>query len=708
MTETPSAAPQAALQSIAELLERGRLAEAEAHAAELRRRFPADAQTLRLHAIALLQLGRSADALAALREAQQLAPHSIEILCNLGSALLADGDAAAAVAALERASALAPAHPAVSNGLGNARRADGDLAGAAEAYRAGTRAAPGYPGAWFNLAAVELALGDFAQAERDVRHALTLAPGHPDGLLLLGHVFAAQRRHAEAEAAYAAGARAAPRDARFPYQIGLMAEEQRKFALAAEAHAHALALDPNLHHALGQLVFLRRQLCDWRDLDALSTNLRARVRAGAPGIAPFGFLSEPADAAEQLRCARNAARDVEANAARLRERLAFEPAVPAADAPLRVGFVSNGFGNHPTGLLTVAMFESLRALREDGRGLQVELFATSADDQGPIRRRLREATQALHECAELPALALARRIREREIEILVDLRGWGGGGVGEALALRPAPLQVGWLAYPGTSGAPWIDYAIADRVVLPDALRAQFSEAVAWLPRCFQPSDPSRTVGDPPPRADCGLPEAGVVYVCFNNSYKIDPAAFERLLAVLRGVPGSVLWLLSGPDRADEHLRAEAQRRGVDAARLVFMPKLPHAEYLARYRHADLFLDTAPYGAHTTASDAIWAGCPVLTVPGATFASRVAASLNHHLGLPALNAGDDAAFVAAAVRLGRDADARAALRAELAERRRDSGVFDMRGFAADFAAVLHEMSRRHRAGEPPAPIGQGL
>lgn len=700
MTETTPTAPPSALQSIAELLERGRLTEAEVRAAELRHRFPDDVEVLRLHAIALLQLGRTPAALAALREAQRRAPRSIEVLCNLGSALLAEGDAAAAVVALEQAFALAPAHPAVSNGLGNARRAAGDLAGASEAYRVGTRVAPGYAGTWFNLAAVELALGDLAQAESDVRHALTLAPGHPEGLLLLGHAFAAQGRHAEAEAAYAAGARAAPRDARFPYQIGLMAEEQKKFTLATEAHAHALALDPNLHHALGQLVFLRRQLCDWRDLDALSTNLRARVDAGAPGIAPFGFLSEPADAAQQLRCARNAARDVEANAAKLRERLAFAYAPTAADAPLRVGFVSNGFGNHPTGLLTVAMFEALRS-----RALHVELFATAADDRSPIRRRLHAAAHALHECASLSAVALARRIHERAVEILVDLRGWGGGGVGDALALRPAPLQIGWLAYPGTSGAPWIDYAIADRVVLPDALRAQFSEAVAWLPRCFQPSDPSREVGDPPPRAECGLPETGVVYVCFNNSYKINPAAFERLLAVLRGVPGSVLWLLSGPDRADERLRAEAQRRGVDAARLVFMPKLPHADYLARYRHADLFLDTAPYGAHTTASDAIWAGCPVLTVPGATFASRVAASLNHHLGLPQLNPADDTAFVETAIRLGRDVAARAALRTELAERRSDSGLFDMHGFAADFAAVLHEMSRRRRAGVAPAPIG---
>lgn len=695
-----AAAPPASLQSIADLLGGGRAAEAEPLARNLRQRFPADAEAARLHAIALLQLGRVGEARAALLEARRLAPDSIEVLCNLGSAHLAAGDGAVAIAVLERARALAPRHPAVLNGLGNARRADGDLAAARAAYRECTQAVPDYAGAWLNLAAVELALGESAAAEQDARRALQLAPGHPEGLLLLGHVLAAQRRHAEAAAAYEAGARAAPRDARFAYQIGLMAEERRQLAAAAEAHARALALDANLGEALGQLVFLRRQLCDWRDLDALSGALRSRVRAAAAGVSPFAFLAEPAGPDEQLRCAQAAARRISASTARRRAQLDFAAPTPAPDAPLRVGFVAAGFGHHPTALLVVAFMEALRE-----HALDLHLFSTAADDDSPTLHRLRRAAHHWHDASGASADALAHSIHAAGIEIAIDLDGYCDGSRPEAFALRPAPLQVNWLAYPGTMGAPWIDYVVADRIVLPEALRADFSENVAWLPRCFQPSDPTRVVGEPPSRRDCGLPDLGVVYACFNNRYKINPAGFERLLAVLHAVPDSVLWLLSGPEGADARLRAQAQRRGVDPARLVFTPKRPHAEYLALYRHADLFLDTAPYSAHTTASDAIWAGCPVLTVPGATFAARVAASLNHHLGLTQLNAADDAAFVDFAVRLGRDAAARATLRAELAARRHASGLFDMRAFAADFAALLGEMARRRRAGLPPAPLG---
>lgn len=698
MTNTQPANPASILGQIADFIEAGQPDQAAAHATMARAQWPHEAEAARLHGIALFQLGRIDDAQRALQDARSIDPQSIEVLCNLASVLLAGGDATAAIEALEHALTLAPAHPAALNGLGNARRAAGDFAGARDTYARATQALPEHVGAWFNLAAVELALGEHASAEHHARHALTLAPGHPEGLLLFGHVLAAQQRHGEAEVAYDAGARSAPGDARFVYQVGLMAEEQKRHAFAADAHARALALDRTLDHALAQLVFLRRQLCDWRGLETLSARLRERVAAQAPGIAPFGFLAEPASAAEQFLCAQTHARGIEAKEAPLRARLAYAHARRALTAPLRIGLVANGFGNHPTSLLIVAMLEALRG----DASIETHLFSTAPDDRSALLRRLRATAHGWHDMACSSASTLAAEIHASDIELLLDLDGYCSGAMPEALALRPAPLQVNWLAYPGTLAAPWIDYVIADAIVLPASLHAQFSEKVAWLPRCFQPSDPTRQIADIPSRAACGLPENGIVYACFNNSYKLDPASFERMLAVLHSVPDAVLWLLSGPDTADQHLRDAAKQRGIDGARLVFSPKLPHTEYLARYRHADLFLDTAIYGAHTTASDAIFAGCPVLTVAGVTFASRVAASLNHHLGMPQLNARDDADFVEIAVRLGRDTDVRSALRYELAECRERSGLFDMHAFARDFAELLHKIAGRHRAGLAPA------
>ncbi|HNR92524.1 MAG TPA: tetratricopeptide repeat protein [Dokdonella sp.] len=680
----------ATLSAIADLIEQGRLDDAIAKVLEARARFPREAGILRLHGIALLQLGRTREAIAAFEDARSIAPRSVEVLCNLGSALLADDDAQSALAALEAARALAPAHPAVLNGLGNAHSALGDAVAAREAYAAATRAAPGHAGAWINLAAAELALGRTAECERLARSVLAQM-AHPQVELLLGQALLAQKRHDEAAAAFARGAALAPGDARFAYQLGLVAEDRKRLADASAAFQRALALDPGMTAALAQLTFIERQRIAWDGLDALSTRLRAAVAADAPGITPFGFLAEPADASEQLRCARTFARSFV-------RAPGFAHARRPADAALRVGFVSNGFGNHPTGLLTVALFEALRT-----QPLDVHLFATAAPDGKAVEQRLRAAAH-WHEIHDLAPRAMAERLHASGVEILVDLRVWGGGNVSEAFAVRPAPIQVNWLAYPGTSGAPWLDYVVADRIVLPESMRAAFSEQVAWLPRCFQPSDPTRTVGDPPPREACGLPAQGVVYVCFNNSYKLNPRSMARMFTVLRDVPDSVLWLLAGPAGTDVALRDHARAQGLDPARLVFMPKLAHDEYLQRYRHADLFLDCNPYNAHTTASDALWAGCPVLTVPGDTFAGRVAASLNHHLGLAELNVVDDEAFVATAVRLGLDADARANLRTRLADARMTSGLFDMQAFAADFTAVLAAMAARHRAGLAPVAI----
>jgi predicted O-linked N-acetylglucosamine transferase (SPINDLY family) len=560
---------------------------------------------------------------------------------------------------------------------------------------------PGDAFAWIMLAEHELDSGDARAGEQAARRALTLQPGHPEALARLGRAQWMQGQRKEAVTSLRAAANNAPHHPGIAVWLAHALEDTGEAEAALEAYARAHALAPGEPQLAAYLLAWRRKLCDWRELDALATQVHDAVDAGRAAVEPFAFLSEDASAAEQLRCARLRASAV------ARSVRPLPPTTTAADAAVvRLGFLSNGFGAHPTGLLTVALFEQLRLQP----GVEIHLFALNRDDGSTIRQRLLAAAHRLHDVSMQPHAQVAGAIRDAGIDVLFDLRGWGGGGAPEVLAMRPAPVQVNWLAYPGTSGAPWIDYVLADRFVLPPSMAGDFSEAVAWLPRCFQPTDTARIVPPAPSRAACGLPVRrddgnGIVLCCFNNSYKLNPRSMTRALAVLRAVPDSVLWLLSGPGDADRRLRAFAQVQGIDPQRLVFMGKQPHAEYLARLQLADLFLDTEPYNAHTTASDAVWAGCPVLTRPGSTFAARVAGSINHHLRMPAMNVGDDTTFVARAVALARDPHALAALRQELAQRRSDSGLFDMAGFAADFVSVVRQMSQRHRQGLPPASMG---
>ncbi|MBU8975374.1 tetratricopeptide repeat protein [Lysobacter sp. MMG2] len=546
---------------------------------------------------------------------------------------------------------------------------------------------PGDGFAWILLAEHELDHGDAVAGEAAARRALALRPGHPEALARLGRAQWMQGRRAEAVASLRAAADNAPDHPGIAVWLGHALEDTGEAEPAADAYARAHALAPDEPQIAAYLLAWRRRLCDWRDLDALAAQVREAVNRGTAAVEPFAFLSEDASAAEQLRCARLRAGEI------ARQTRPLPPAPARNRERLRVGFLSNGFGAHPTGLLTVALFEQLRELDS----LDLHLFALNEDDGSPIRRRLHAAAHTLHDVSRQPHARIAQRIREADIDVLFDLRGWGGGGTPEVLAMRPARVQVNWLAYPGTSGAPWIDHVLADGFVLPESMTRDFSENVVRLPRCFQPSDTTRAIHAPPSRTECGLPErdhkgGGVVLCCFNNSYKLNPRSMALAFAVLRDVPGSVLWLLSGPGRADARLRAAAQAQGVDPQRLVFMPKQPHADYMARLQHADLFLDTGPYNAHTTASDALWAGCPVLTRPGETFAARVAGSLNHHLGMQAMNVDSDEAFVARAVSLARDPQALQALRAELAQRRREGGLFDMAGFARDFTDAVQRMA----------------
>ena len=670
-------------------------------ASSLAESFPLDDRAQRLHGLALLACNEPRAGFDALTRAVAIDTQSAPNWLALASLYRSLDQREDVIASLRRAAAVAGTDPDAWQQIATLALAARDADLAQSALRAvigadGSRLRPR-----LDLASIELEAGQVAAAEATARAAVALAPDDADASFVLGTVLSSRNQHAAAAAAYEQAVSISPRHLRAWFNLGVARDEARAYTQAAAAFARVLEIDPEQHAARAHLLFLKRRLADWQGLDELSQQIRAAASVGASGIEPFAFLAEPATPAEQLTCARTRAAEASLAVAMIpRPRV-----VPAgAAAALRVGFVSSGFNQHPTASLIVELVERMRDSDVITLG-----FATSAGDGGELRRRLRRGFHEFRDVSGLSMPALARDLTASGAEILIDLRGYGGGGVTEAFALRPAPIQVNWLAYPGTSGAEYFDYLIADRFVLPPNLRDHYSEQVAWLPYCFQPSDTTRTIDAPPSRAVCGLPATGVVFASFNNGYKIGPEPFAAWLEILAGVPDSVLWLLDASESSfATNLRQQAKAAGLDPQRLRFQRKLPQADYLARYAHVDLFLDTWPYNAHTTASDALWAGCPLLSWPRETFAGRVAGSLLRTLGLGGLLLVESReAYVERAVQLGSQPERLHALRAELSRSRTIAPLFDMTRFARDFVAALRHMSERHRGGHAPAHFAVG-
>jgi predicted O-linked N-acetylglucosamine transferase (SPINDLY family) len=361
-----------------------------------------------------------------------------------------------------------------------------------------------------------------------------------------------------------------------------------------------------------------------------------------------------------------------------------------------VGYFSADFSNHATLHLLAGLFE-----HHDRVKFEVTAFSFGPESQDPMRRRLEAACEFI-DVRERPDREVALLARERQIDIAVDLKGFTQDCRPGIFALRAAPVQVSYLGYPGTLGAPYMDYLIADRVLIPPESAQFYSEKIVYLPDSYQVNDAARVIAERVfSRAELGLPAAGFVYCCFNNNYKITPATFDGWMRILRQVPGSVLWLLEDNAGAAGNLRAAAEARGVSAARLVFAPRLPVADHLARQRAGDLFLDTLPCNAHTTASDALWAGLPLLTCLGESFAGRVAGSLLAAVGLSELITGSQAEYEALAVGLARDPGRLAGIRTRLAAQRLTAPLFNTELTTRRLEAAYEALVERHRAGLVP-------
>lgn len=535
--------------------------------------------------------------------------------------------------------------------------------------------------------------GQYEEAARAYRKILKAAPDQADVLHLLGIVRARQSRELEALEHYRKALARKPDDAKILYNLALAYGALEREAEAVDTMGQAFRLDPTLPLAARLLFPARRATWDWRDHDRMFGSLKAAEPGpGMPPVAPFLLLYAD-DPALHLVGAR---RMVEAEKMPARP-LAFDHAARrTSQGSIRLAYLSADFRLHPTTQLIAGLLA-----RHDRSRFEVTAISIGPDDGSPERAKVMGAVDRFLDRHTASAEAIAQEVATLGIDVLVDLMGHTKGERMGVFAHRPAPVQVGFLGYPGTSGAPFFDYVIADPVVLPFSDAAFYSEKIVHLPDCYQPNDPDLPVATRPDRAACGLPDDAFVFVCSNSASKLDPEVFSSFVRIVSAVPGSVLWLLEGRDGGADNLRREAARRGLDPARLVFAQMVPLADHLARLGLADLFLDTFPYTAHTTASDALRMGVPLVTRTGRSFASRVADSLLRQVDLADLATDSIVAFEAKAIALARDPQALAGVRARLAAALPGSALFDVERYARHMERAYETMVARMRTGQAP-------
>lgn len=649
-------------------IERDELAAAEVIAREALRADPLDAEASYLLGSSLLFQDRYEEALARLQHAYQEAPRK-GVGHRLGYCYLALGDFDNAERVLRRE---VEAHPDVvnaRNALGVALVRQLRIQDALAVFLEAARIDPRSVEANNNVANLLGDLGRFEEVVSYLQRALEADPHQADTHYNLGVAYQSMKRHDEAIASL----------------------------------RQALSLAPHKPYALGYLVWSELAICRWGELAANVESLRSQVRERGIAAAPFAFLAVSPSAEEQRLCAELS----------VREKVTVRAAPPRQGTPyrhskIRLAYLSADFREHPVAQLTAGLFEL-----HDRAGFEVFGISYGPDDRSAMRARLERGFDRFVDALALPDAPAAAKLRELEVDIAIDLQGHTTGARPGILAHRPAPVQVSYLGFPGTTGANFIDYVIADAFVVPADQQRFFSEQLVHLPDCFQVNDHKRAVApQPPTRAAQGLPERGFVFCCFNNGYKINPWMYEVWMRLLRTVPGSVLWLREENSAARRNLLDEARNKSVGPDRLVFAERLPLPDHLARHRLADLFLDTLPYNAHTTASDALAAGLPVLTCAGAAYAGRVAGSLLRTLGLPELITTSLQDYEALALRLAQDRRLLAELRAKLERNLVASPLFDTDRFRRHLEAAYATMWEIQRRGEAPrsfavAPLEHG-
>jgi predicted O-linked N-acetylglucosamine transferase (SPINDLY family) len=707
----------------------GRLAEARAVYQKILMAQPGHHDALHLLGVVCFQTGDNSQAVTLIGRAIAGFPGNPAPYQNIALALKALGRNDEALASYGKAIALKPGYADAHNNRGILLQALGRAQEALADYDLAIRSDPEQAEVWNNRGAVLRDMKRLEEALASCERALALDPNLAQAHKNRGAILHDMNRLEEALPSYDRAIALNPADAKAYNNRGVslrdlrrleaaLADFEKAIALkpevadsyanrapalrdlhrldeAAASTAAALRLNPGGAFLPGYYLHSKMTICDWAGLEESVADGAAQIRAGRQAVTPFtllGLVDDPAlqRAAAEIYCAPTAPRSA-----------ALGPFAPRpAREKIRIGYYSADFHGHATSYLMAEMLES-----HDAGRFELTAFSFGPDDQDAMRRRVAAAFGEFLDVRQRSDREIAALSRQRGIDIAVDLKGYTTESRPGIFAEGCAPLQVHYLGYPGTMGADYIDYLVADHTLIGAADRGFYREKIVRLPHSYQANDSQRKISSEVfTRAQMGLPERGFVFCCFNNNYKILPTTFDAWMRILKAVDGSVLWLLQDDALTADNLRRQAQARGVDAARLVFAGRLPLDAHLARHRLADLFLDTWPYNAHTTASDALWAGLPVLTRMGKSFASRVAASLLNAVGLPELIAGSAEAYEAAAIALAQGPVRLAELRAKLEHGRISAPLFDGKRLARHLEAAYENMFARHAAGLAPEHI----
>lgn len=684
---------QALLQLATTLRRQGRFQDALSAIEKLLERDPQHANAWNIRGNLLLTLNRNAEAIASYDRALALNPEYPQARHNRGVALLGDGRNAEAEAEFRDVLSLKPNDKDSLFHLGVALAAQNRHAEALIPFDAAEHQGDTSAALFYCRAQSLLQLQRYSDALTDFDRAISIAGNDPAAWLGRGTALTHLNRIDEAIASFGECLRLRPDDKDALHNRAGTYARINRFAEAGRDASTLLRLDPEYAYALGLLLHARLYACDWRDLDDLRVQSEQAVKAGRRAIHPFLHLALSDSPVLNLRAAQIFASGM----------------YPASPAPLwrgeryrhgkiRVAYLSADFYRHATAFLMAGVFE-----QHDRTRFETVAVSYGPDDNSDMRRRLEAGFDKFIDVRQSPDRAIAEKLREMEIDIAVDLKGYTGGAWPGILAERPAPVQAHYLGYPGSLGASYIDYLIADEIITPPAARDAFVESLVLLPGCYQCNDSKRTTSPYiPSRMEAGLPERAFVFCCFNTSFKITPEILEVWMRLLNTTPESVLWLLESHPLATANLRLEAQSRGIAPERLIFAKPVSVEDHLARLSLADLALDTFPYGAHTTASDAMWAGLPLVTMRGASFAARVAASILTTAGLTETITNSLAEYERCAAALARDRTTLAALRDRLKSNRSRSRLFDTVSFTRHLESAFATMYERHQRGLPPS------